>query len=112
MTTAFLLIGLPIIAGLIALVWKSHVGRRVLLVAVSLVHLATTISLWVERPAIEPHAWLGVDDAGLLFLTITSILFLAASIYTVGYLPQEYRGSCLPPSPKRFFSVACCHFSA
>ena len=33
--------------------------------------------------------WLGLDDARLLFLSITSVLFLAAAVYAVGYLRRE-----------------------
>ncbi len=90
MTTLYLLIFLPIASGLAAIGWPSRVGRRVLLMVVASIHLIGTIGLWIERPEIVPHAWLGVDDAGLLFLTLTSVLFFAASLYTTGYLKQEY----------------------
>ena len=84
------IIFLPMIAGLAALGWRSPVARRVLLVAVAGVHLLATLSLWFDRPDSQPQDWLAVDNAGLLFLSITSVIFLAASIYTVGYLQQEY----------------------
>lgn len=84
------LVFLPMIAGLAALGWRSRVGRRVLLVAVAGVHLLATLSLWVDRPQSQPQDWLAVDNAGLLFLSITSLIFFAASVYTVGYLQQEY----------------------
>jgi hydrogenase-4 component F len=34
-------------------------------------------------------SWLDLDAAGLLFLSITSVLFLAAAVYAVGYLRTE-----------------------
>ncbi len=35
------------------------------------------------------QGWIGLDSAGLLFLTVTSALFLCASVYAVGYLRRE-----------------------
>ena len=90
MFVLLLLILMPIIAGLTALGWGSRVGRRLLLISVAIVHLLLTAFLWVSRPELTEYGWLGVDDAGLLFLSITSVLFLATSVYTVGYLQQEY----------------------
>jgi hydrogenase-4 component F len=84
------LIFLPLAAGMVALGWRSRVGRRVLLVSVAVVHLVATLALWKYQPRLSPESWLGVDNAGLLFLSITSVLFFAASVYTVGYLQQEY----------------------
>lgn len=90
MFVMLLLILLPMIAGLACFGWGSAVGRRVVLVSVAVLHLLLTATLWISRPEQAGLAWLGVDDAGLLFLSITSVLFLATSVYTVGYLQQEY----------------------
>ena len=34
---------------------------------------------------------MAIDAAALLFLSITSVLFLAAAVYAVGYLASESR---------------------
>jgi len=90
MLIIYTLILLPTIAGLATLGWSSRVGRRILLVGVAAVHLLLTATLAWNPPPLSEHAWLGVDHAGLLMLVITSLLFLATSIYTAGYLRQEY----------------------
>ena len=37
--------------------------------------------------------WLALDAPGLIFLSITSVLFLAAAVYALGYLGREVRGT-------------------
>ena len=48
-----------------------------------------TGAAWFKTPAPALNGWLLLDDLGLLFLSITSFLFLAASFYTLGYLRRE-----------------------
>ena len=90
MLIIYSLILLPAIAGLATLGWSSRVGRRILLVAIAAIHLLLTAALAWNPPPLSEHAWLGVDHAGLLMLGLTSVLFFATSIYTAGYLQQEY----------------------
>jgi hydrogenase-4 component F len=45
-------------------------------------------SLWMRAPE-APGTWIGLDPLGLLFLSLTSVLFLAAAVYAVGYLRRE-----------------------
>ena len=82
---------LPLLASLPAFLLPWHALRRALLLAVALSHAAITASLWVDpgQPALS--GWIAVDAASLLFLSITSALYLAASIYAVGYLGQQAR---------------------
>src|SRR5215510_9981266 len=83
------LILVPAVAGLAAFTLRHHGGRRALLVTTALAHAGMTASCWLERPTPLLHGWLRLDDLGLLFLSITSALFLAASVYAVGYLRRE-----------------------
>ena len=54
--------------------------------------------------------------SGLLFLSITSVLFLAAAVYAVGYLRRERRaahrdfeeGLLFTNAPEAIFTGACC----
>jgi len=64
--------------------------RRVLLVATAITHAGLTAACWVWRPAATAGGWLVLDAAGLLFLSITSALFLAATAYAVPYLRREH----------------------
>ena len=60
--------------------------------------------------------WLKLDSLGLLFLSITSVLFLASSVYCLGYLGKEHDAAHIdfeehcsfPTSPRPFSPAACC----
>ena len=86
------LIGLPILAGVAALLSKHDPTRRVLLVGAAAGHALMTAVCWWRTPAPAASGWLALDAVGLLFLTLTSVLFLAASVYAVDYLRRETRG--------------------
>lgn len=77
----------PAVMGVLAVLWPGRTVRRWFLLPGSLGHLAAVGGLWVTRPPSGP--WLGADEPGLLFLTITSVLFLAVAAYTIGYLRRE-----------------------
>jgi hydrogenase-4 component F len=89
------LVLVPLLAGLAAYMVRWTAPRRALLVAVAAVHLGLTAWVWVGWP--DPEArprpvldgWMALDAPGLLFLSILSVLFFAASIYAVGYLRNE-----------------------
>ncbi len=87
MTLALILI--PALAGIAAFFLRATAARRGLLVLTALAHTALTVAAWRFDPAPALGGWLFLDAAGRLFLTITSILFLAASVYALGYLAQE-----------------------
>jgi len=80
------LIILPTLSGIAACgLSRRPTARRVLLFTTALAHTALTALACATRPA--PGDWLGLDAAGLLFLGITSILFLAVS----GYALADFR---------------------
>ena len=84
-----LLILLPIVAGAAAYFARSGRLCRSILIAVAIAHSALTALAWVHRPLPAFNGWLLLDDLGLLFLSIVSFLFLAASFYAVGYFQRE-----------------------
>jgi hydrogenase-4 component F len=85
MALAFLVLA-PAALGSVAILFKSiRIHLAVLLTAASL-HLLTTALVWTRAPALQVGALLQLDVIGLVFLSITSVLFLAVSIYTVPYL--------------------------
>jgi hydrogenase-4 component F len=98
------LVCVPLVAGLIAFGWRSDAGRRMLLVLSALVHLGLTIACWVELPAPMWEGWLKLDSLGLLFLSITSALFLASSVYCLGYLGKEHGVAHIDFEEHLFFS--------
>jgi hydrogenase-4 component F len=86
------LLGFPFWGGCTAFLLRTNRPRRMLLVACALLHLFLTAAAWKVRVRPEFNGWLALDPLGLLFLTLTSLLFLAASLYAVGYLRGEGHG--------------------
>jgi len=86
------LIFIPVVMGLLALVLRHDASRRLLLPVTAVIHSALTASAWFDAPGPVWGGWLLLDGLGLLFLSITSALFLVASFYAVGYLGKEDRG--------------------
>ncbi|MEK7865693.1 MAG: proton-conducting transporter membrane subunit [Planctomycetota bacterium] len=87
------LILVPTIAGLLALVLRWDAPRRAILALTAFAHLGMTAACWNVRPASTLGGWLQLDGIGLLFLGTTSVLFVAAAVYGVGYLGREGHGS-------------------
>ncbi len=83
---------IPVLGGLAAFVIRPHGARRVLLVTVAGAHAACTARAWWCPPGPALGGLLDLDALGLLFLSITSVLFLAAAVYGVGYLRREEPG--------------------
>jgi hydrogenase-4 component F len=85
------LVLLPMLAGVAAFFVRGDRMRRSLLVATAGIHALMTSAAWVVRPAPQLGGWVSLDPPEILFLSITSALFLTASIYAVGYLAREGR---------------------
>ena len=82
---AFLVLA-PAGLGLLALAVKSlRVGLGILLSA-ALLHLSAAASLWGAAPVMRFGTLLQLDVTGLIFLSITSVLFLLVAVYTVPYI--------------------------
>ncbi len=101
-----ILVILPVLTGLAAFVLPSPVTRRALLVGTALVHAALTADCWRSMPSPALGGWLALDAAGLLFLSITSGLFLMVSWYVVGYLGQQANRQATDPEEGFLFDNA------
>ncbi len=77
---------IPGLAGLAAFMIRPHGMRRALLLAVAVVHAGLTTRAWLYPPGPALDGLLNLDELGLLFLSITSALFLAAAFYGMSYL--------------------------
>ncbi len=84
-----LLVLIPACAGIAAFAVTSDRYRRLLLVSAAIAHTALSLAGWIVPPAAALGGWLAEDALGKLFGTLTSLLFLAASFYAVGYLGEE-----------------------
>jgi hydrogenase-4 component F len=85
-------------AGAAFLLPRAH-SRIFLLIATALFHLGCVVSFWRKAPAAQWQGFLFLDVLGLLVLSVISVLFVAVSVYLVGYLKEENRST-------RFF-LAC-----
>ena len=83
----------PTLAGIAAFAIRADLLRRALLILTAIVHTGLTAACWVTRSSPVFNGSLALDAPGLLFLSITSTLFLAAAIYGLGYLSREKQAS-------------------
>ena len=83
------LIIVPTAAGILSFFIQRSYFSRYLAVAVGLVHIVLTILYGIYPPAPMFNGWLALDSLGFLFLGIVSVLFLASSVYAVGFLKRE-----------------------
>lgn len=90
MIAALLLV--PALAALLAFLLRSDRARRALLVGAALAHAGLVAGAWHARPAPVSGGWLALDAQGLLFLGLSSLLFLVVSVHAVGYLAREEAG--------------------
>jgi len=81
-----LLVIVPAILGVLALYSRDLRVALALLVGVASLHLVATACLWAFSPGPELGSLLKLDIPGLLFLSITSAVFLSAALYTVPYV--------------------------
>ncbi len=100
------LVMLPLLAGLAAFALPRPVLRRGLLVGTALIHAGLATVCWKATPAPALGGWLALDAAGLLFLSITSGLFLVVSFYIAGYLGQEANRRATDPEEGFLFDNA------
>jgi len=83
------LILVPALAGLLAFLLREDRPRRFLLLATAMAHTGLVAACWIRRPVSILHGWLAVDSLGLLFLSLTSLLFLAVGFYAFAFLKRE-----------------------
>lgn len=103
-------IAIPAVLGIV--LWRErrlqvHLAA---LIVVTVLHAAGTALLWTGAHESRLAPVLAVDSTGLLFLSITSVLFLLTSLYTGPYL---LRGTHDPQtSPHRFVPCVLWFLSA
>jgi len=80
---------IPALAGAAAMGLPGRSARRAMLLAGSLGHSGAVAWLCAWGTNSSGDSWIGLDATGRLFLSVTSGLFLATAVYTVGYLRRE-----------------------
>ncbi|MBP1683924.1 MAG: NADH/Ubiquinone/plastoquinone [Deltaproteobacteria bacterium] len=89
--TLYGLLIIPAVAGVGAFFVKADSLRRRVLVLTAIVHTVLMAATWVSLPGPLLGGWLRLDALGQLVLSVTSLLFLAAAVYAVGYLQREHQ---------------------
>jgi hydrogenase-4 component F len=118
MLTALILI--PLAAAALALVLAADAPRRLTLVGAAFIHAGLTFTAFVRPPAPAWGGLLDLDPLGHLFLSVTSLLFVAATVYAVGYLRAEVKGqrrdfqegASFSNAPERIFTACLLGFLA
>jgi hydrogenase-4 component F len=80
---------LPLVAAAWCMALPRSGLRRAVLLAAATGHAVLVAMCWRSIPPAAAAGWLSIDALGLLFLSITSLLFLAAAVYGAGYLNAE-----------------------
>jgi hydrogenase-4 component F len=109
MTRLLLPIVLPALLGILAWFLRGERVQLRLLVAGAGLHLAAVLALWAGAPP-PPTALLSLDDLGKLFLSVTSVVFAVAALYTVSYLSHGAHDA--PGRPHRFIPALLWFLSA
>ena len=110
------ILSLPFAGGLLSFA-SLGVKQRWLLLLVACGHAAMVFGTLFHRPGPILGGWIEGDAIGLLFLAITSVMFLVVSVYAVGYLQREVssprtdwvEGALFSNAPERTF-VGCLLF--
>ena len=80
---------IPLLAGLVAFLLKADKPRRMLLIAAAIAHSCLVAWAWLSPFAPALDGFLALDAPGKLFLSVTSLMFLASSFQAVNYLHGE-----------------------
>ena len=86
---------LPPVGAALIFVAPGRTSRFAILLATTLAHLGATAALWRQYPGTLDTEFLRVDAAGLLFLSVISLLYCLVAVQLVAYTKREPRGA--PP---------------
>jgi len=100
-----LLFLVPVIVSLVVVLLRQHWINRLALIGTAVVYVTIVIVLWFDRSNPGLPIWLDgyfiIDAIGLLFLSIMTIVFAAAALYSLYYF-NEYK----PDSRREAICVA------
>ena len=85
------LILLPFVFALAVLLPVRKMFRVWSFCAVAVLHAVIVASFWRQMPLPEFNGFLVLDPLGLIFLSMISLLFVAVSIFMLGYFKHEQR---------------------
>jgi len=82
------LVLVPLLGALVAYLDRSPARRSFWVGGGAVAHLGLVALAWWTRPPAVGPGWLAFDPLGALVLTLTSVVFLAVALYSVGYQRQ------------------------
>lgn len=94
----------PVLGALAILALKGRSARFAALIGSTVIHLLLTLRLWGAVPLRLGDALVGADAAGVLVLTLVSVLYCLVAVHLVEYTRRDRRGA-----PRIF--LACHLFS-
>jgi len=98
-----LLVGVPVVVGLLALAVRSDERRPWLLPFGCTIHASVVAACWRRLPEPAWDGWFAVDGLSLLVLSLASAMLLVCSVYCLEYLRLRH------DRPNRLFT-ACLSF--
>ncbi len=113
---SILLLALPLAFAIAAALFPGaqNPARRLLLPLAAATHAALVAHLWMDGDNVnavirDAQLWLRPDPLGLLFLTLTSGLFLPISLYSVGDMRRyAEQGAAAGISERVYVAGMCC----
>lgn len=79
----------PAVAGAASYMIRSHRLRRTLWATAATAHLILAIMAAASPEPVTFGHWIGLDALSAIFLVLTSVLFLGATVYAIGYVARE-----------------------
>ena len=82
----------PLVACLILFIFKKKILNNLFICSYAVIHFLISLAFCCDinfLPMIEPCRFFAVDDTNKIFLMVMSVVFLAVSIYNIGYLKTE-----------------------
>ena len=95
-----MVIAIPALAALASTFTRAVRLQLGVLIGTAVVHLLCAAALWSDGAAAHTTGLIGLDALGLLVLSLVSLLFLAAAIYSVPYLRDGTHDEAA--APQRF----------
>jgi len=102
---SIILVGVPFVAGLVSFFIRNDFLRRGVLMISAVAHFLLTCLVCGRQDGASFSGWFAFDRLSIVFLTITSLLFLGAAIYGVQYLANEKKQFANQAAGRFFFSV-------
>jgi len=88
-----ILIIIPLLCAFAVFLPVRKLFRGRLFCVVSLIHAGIVTTFWRRLPPAEFNGFLVLDSLGLILLSIISALFLAVSVFMIGYFEHEQRSN-------------------